>query len=386
MFRLFGVQERNAAMSFSLSTVLNTTIILGTCAGFLLLLLRTQWYKKIPVKVILIVCLAVMLRFLMPFEFPFTITVLLTKIWPHIYLLFWRTVFESSDVTIYLFQVLFAIWAAGSIFLLLQLYLKNVRFKKTVLSLPDTENPLIISALDEVNQRYKHSRPVRIAVSSDINTAPYITGISNPTVVLPDIEWDSQELSFVLGHELTHFYNHHLHIKLACEVITLLYFWNPFVHLLKKQIFKLLELETDSVFTASMNEEKRLAYAECMLNMSRLQYLSPGLGTAFATHGESNLHQRIQMLLEDRKNKKKFPAFLLSAFALLMFLLNFMFIFEASYVPPEIQATTMTLNEQTAYLIHRGDKYDVYYEGEYLVSVSGIFDESIPVYEEGCEK
>ena len=369
-------------MRFSLSTVLNTTIILGSSSCFLILLLRSKWHRKIPVKVILMVCLAIMFRFLMPFEFPFTVTVGITKVWPHIYLFFRRTVFESSDVTIYLYQGLFAAWAAGSVFLLLRLYLKSIRFKKTVLSLPDAENPLVISALDEVNQRYKHPRPVRIAVSSDINTAPYITGILSPTVVLPDIEWNSQELSFVLGHELTHYYNHHLHIKLVCEVITLLYFWNPFVYLLKKQIFRLLELETDSLFTASMNEEKRLAYAECMLNMSRLQYLSPGLGTSFATHGESNLHQRIQMLLEDGKNKKKFPAFLLSAFALLVFLLNFVFVFESSYTPPDIQATTITLNEKNAYLIHRGDEYDVYYEGEYLISVPEIFDESIPVYEE----
>ena len=369
-------------MKFTLATVLNTTVILGICSCFLMLLLNRRWYKKLPVKVALMACIAIMIRFLMPFEFPFTVSVYISKFWPHIYLFFRRPVVMNSGETVYLYQVLSVIWGAFSIFLLLRLYSKNLHLKRELASLPDETDPLVNSILDKINQQYKHFRHVRIAVSDNINTTPYITGILKPTIVLPDIKWDEQELSFILGHELTHFYNHHLHIKIVCEVISSLYFWNPFVHLLKRQIFKLLEMETDSIFTASMSDEKRLAYAECMLNMSRLQYLSPRLGTSFAPRCKSNLYHRMQILLGNGESKKKLPAFLLSEFVLLMFSINFVFVFESSYLPPNIQSTTIDMDDENTYLIRRGDTYDVYYEGNYLTSVSEVFDSSIPVYEE----
>lgn len=88
------------------------------------------------------------------------------------------------------------------------------------------------------------------------------------------------------------------------------------------------------------------------------------------------------MFLRDEESKQKLPAVLFSVFVLLMFSLNFVFVFESSYLPPNIQSTTIDMDDENTYLIRRGDTYDVYYEGNYLTSVSEVFDSSIPVYEE----
>lgn len=370
-------------MRFTLATVLNTTIILGVCVSILVLILnRIRWYKNLPIRTILAACIAVMFRFLLPFEFPFTTSVYISKIWPYIYLFFRHPVCTISNKTIILCQVLLVLWIVFSLFFLLRLFWKNLRLKKKILSLPDQKEQHIISLLNELNQQYKHPQNIRIAISNNKNSPPYITGIKHPTIVLPDIKWNNQELSFIFEHELTHFYKHHLHIKIACEIISILYFWNPFVYILKREIFKLLEIETDSILAARMNDEKKLAYAESMLNISRLQYSAPRFGAFFASHYESSLSRRIQILLCSSKNNKKSPICLFSIFVLTIFLLNFVFVFESAYLPPSIESSTINMNSQNTYLVHNGDMYDIFYEGQYLTSVSEIFDPSIPVYEE----
>lgn len=369
-------------MIFSLSTVLNTTVILGIGASVLLLFLnRPGWYRKLPVKTVLTACIAIMFRYLMPFEFPFTISVPITKIWPHIYLSLRHPIFTFSGMSVHLYQILFVIWIVGSASLLLRLFFKYLCLNKKILQLHEQTDPFVISVLDSINRKYQHSRHIRLVISDNINTAPYITGIFKPTIVLPNIKWNRQELSFILGHELTHFYNYHLQIKIMCEIIAVLYFWNPFVYMLKWQVFRLLELETDSVFTAPLDEEKRLAYAECMLNIARSQYAPLRFGTSFAPCSESALSQRIQILLGSGRKKKIFPVHLFTAFITLVCILNFMFVFESANLPQEIEATTMRMNKENTFLVPTEDGYDIYYEGEYLTSVSQIFDSSIPIHE-----
>ncbi len=370
-------------MKLTLATVLNTTVVLGICVSFLTLLLnRIKWYEKLPVRIILAACIAVMFRFLMPLEFPFTISVYISEIWPHIYLFFRRPVCMIFETSVFLYQILLVLWILISLLLLLKLFWENMCLKRRISLLPDQNDLPVISLLHELNQQYNHSRNIRIAVSSDKNLPPYITGIRHPAIVLPDIEWNYQDLSFIFEHELIHFYRYHLHIKIACEIISILYFWNPFVYILKKEIFKLLEIVTDSIVTTDMSDEKKIAYAESMLNISRIQYLSSKSGIFFASHHESGLRQRIQILLCNKKHKKKSFICLFSIFILTMFLLNFAFVFESIYLPPGIESTTINMNGQNTVLVHRDNLYDVFYEGEYLTSVSEIFDFSIPIYEE----
>lgn len=370
-------------MKVTLATVLNTTIILSICAGSLALILdRVKWYKRLPVRVILMACIAIMFRFLLPFEFPFTVSVYISKIWPCIYLFFRQPVCMIFEASVSLYQILLVLWVLFSLFFLLRLFWKSLCLKKKILLLPDQKDFHIISLLNEINQQYSHSRNIRIAISSEKNASPYITGVRNPTIVLPDIEWNNQELSFVFEHELTHFYRYHLHIKIVCEIISIIYFWNPFVYILKKEIFKLLEIVTDSSLTISMSDERKIAYAESMLNVSRLQYLSHEYRTFFASYHESSLRQRIQILLCNNENRKKSSVCLFSIFVLIMFLLNFVFVFESVYLPQNIESTTINMNSQNTVLVYNGNGYDIFYEGEYLTSVFEIFDSSIPVYEE----
>jgi beta-lactamase regulating signal transducer with metallopeptidase domain len=195
---------------------------------------------------------------------------------------------------------------------------------------------------------------------------------------LPDINLSEEELYYILFHEATHYYKHDLWVKLLLELTCIIYWWNPFIYILKQDIDKIMEIRVDLAVTNNFDEIDKIKYLECLLKIARGNS-SPELNSlslTFDSRTASVLSQRFQIIL-DKSMLKKSGVFhkALLVFLLSIFVLSSLFVLEPYSFKSDVQEYTVELTPQTAYLVHNKKKgYDVYVYNRYFATVTRIRD------------
>ena len=100
----------------------------------------------------------------------------------------------------------------------------------------------------------------------------------------------------VLRHEMVHATSYHFEEQVFTQLFSIVFWWNPFVHLLAQQQKLVHEWEADAV--ASQTERK--SYAETMIRFAA----QPSLGINFSSH-KQQLKQRIMKLQSDTQSASK---------------------------------------------------------------------------------
>lgn len=186
-------------------------------------------------------------------------------------------------------------------------------------------------------------------------------------ILIPkDFELSDAEKEIVLKHELFHIRHHDLTLKRLIRFIKMFYWWNPLGRFLEKKVNLLLELRVDTSITHSKRDKAN--YMDCLLKMAKhsAPKLFPASGISFAIANQSILTQRFRYLTTEKTSAKNPKNILLkvSPILLCMFLYgaSLLFIFEASYMPPEIaEDTTPTSPQNTYIIINENGLYDVYF-------------------------
>uniref|UniRef100_UPI001D010544 M56 family metallopeptidase n=1 Tax=Paenibacillus polymyxa TaxID=1406 RepID=UPI001D010544 len=66
---------------------------------------------------------------------------------------------------------------------------------------------------------------------------PIMYGLLRPTIVLPIETYTKEEQYFIMRHELQHYFYKDNWRKQIIEILCALYWWNPFVYILRKQLY-----------------------------------------------------------------------------------------------------------------------------------------------------
>ena len=66
--------------------------------------------------------------------------------------------------------------------------------------------------------------------------SPMMTGFLHPILLLPEMDYEEEELSLVFEHELTHLKHRDLYANLPSLVVTSLYWFNPAVHFAAREM------------------------------------------------------------------------------------------------------------------------------------------------------
>ena len=133
-------------------------------------------------------------------------------------------------------------------------------------------------------------RPVRL-LRSDIPTAPISFGVFRPAIMLDkDGLAGLEDADAVLAHEAAHLKNGDWPILLLSRAVRALFWFNPLVWLLVRQIDDRLEEAADELAIKGMT---RTAYAQALLNAARREYAPYPVNAATA----SKLERRIVRLL-----------------------------------------------------------------------------------------
>lgn len=144
---------------------------------------------------------------------------------------------------------------------------------------------------------------VKLAYNKQI-TSPVLIGLIKPTILLPTKQMAMIELDMALCHELIHFKRKDLWTKMLVLVASALHWFNPFIHLLRKEIYVWSELACDEEVVADMSHMERKRYGEMILNMMEQQAKTVATFGVFLSESKKDMKRRLTMMLKVKKMKK----------------------------------------------------------------------------------
>lgn len=315
----------------------------------------------------------------MSIEFPFASVIRSKNIYPEMVSFFEFCLFENQFLSVRVVDLFLAIWIVGSIYFLYRICRQEIAFKKRMSEELPTQKPQIYSIMNKVTNEKSHK--VRIIESSMIEI-PMVTGFIKPTIYLPCISLSDIELYNILQHEWTHYIHKDIWIKLFVKIICAIYWWNPFIYLLKKDIDNALEVKSDLYVTSKMSHEEKLDYLETILKIAKSikkknDPISPsGLGM-MSNKKNNSLKQRFEFVLECKfTNMIKNLGILLSILMIFLFLSSYFFVIQPYSSPQECEAGTIfDISPDNSFLVkNKNGIYNLYVNNVYMCNIEDIKD------------
>lgn len=158
--------------------------------------------------------------------------------------------------------------------------------------------------VDEMALRFFIERKIRIHIS-DVIDVPATLGFMKPIILLPVASVNHLSVSQVesiIMHELAHIRRNDYLVNIFVSLAETILFFNPFAHLLSKQVRKECELCCDDAVLKYQKDPGQYAYALLLLEKSRQQFT---LALA-ATGTEGQLLGRVKRILKQPEQKVRF--------------------------------------------------------------------------------
>lgn len=293
-------------MIFSLSTVLISIASASLLILILQLIIHNIVYiKSISYYVLLIISVFISLRLILPIEWTFTKTIHITNYLTTVY----RVLYTPYTILLGYSAIsfLYLIWIIGSLVKLFKLIKNMYEFQ--------------IVKKYAVNEKSIYEKEFSILSTPYLKGLYFLEGIDQPMTVypyhsiicLPKMTYSKIELENIFIHEIQHIKNKDVWIKLGIELLTILYWWLPFIYIFKREVETLIELRVDHQISQKMDEAKKLDYIESLISVSRKlinirNNNKPKIASQFTLREENLLKKRIYFYLDQRTKKRNLLA------------------------------------------------------------------------------
>lgn len=194
-------------------------------------------------------------------------------------------------------------WAAGTaLFLLWQLgsYLA-LRAKLSRSRRPLTDEA-ILAVLERESVAAGLRKPLQVYTAAV--GSPMIVGAIKPTLLLPEMELSTEQLSLVFRHELIHYRRRDIWYKLLLMLANAIHWFNPMVWLMVYAADRDLELSCDEAVVAGRDEAYREEYGRCLLAVVRAGMSRRTLFTTNFYSGKKTLKNRLATIFDTTKKHR----------------------------------------------------------------------------------
>lgn len=340
-------------------------------------LLKSKWgVKQIRIEICFICALLILLRLCLPFEFNhFNIPV--KSILPDVSLFLNQIIITYKERHFKIKYIFYLIWGIAAVILMIRTLWSYLSFGQNIKQLPDSNNFMLNDVLDKVIKKYNKKVDFKIVQTGKI-TMPMVFGLKKTYIIVPFLNLSEKEWYYILSHEAEHYYHGDLWIKVIFELLSNVYWWNPLVYLLKRQVAKTLEIHNDLKITGSMNDEDQIEYLECLLKIAK-QHKQLKLDKMALSFGAgSMLVNRCHLIVEqDTPNVSRYLSLCFIIIPLCaLFIISFFIVFEPYGISKDAEFVTVELNKDTAYLYHTEAGYEIYYLDEFFGFI-GEIDETL---------
>lgn len=230
-------------------------------------------------------------------------------------------------------------WAAVGIILLLWF---SFRYWRAVRRMTQSlaRDPLADEILQSIRKESKRSLKVQVFRTERAST-PMGVGIFRRKIILPCGEIPAQELEYILRHEYTHFLHGDLWVKLLTQVYCCLFWWNPLVYLLRRDLPQILEIRCDMAVTKDYTVFQKAEYLQTIVNSLKRMGKERDTSRQFlvsarllASEDSLSLVERFRLISGGQEPRRLMTASLLTG-ALCLLFVSYLFIFQSAYDPPE---------------------------------------------------
>lgn len=379
-------------MNITFSTIVNTILFSGVAILLLeYVISKKEILLRIGISAVLFLMMILMIRFFLPIELPIQRNIDVKKVWPDIYVSFVipRFLFWGNEWSI--LNILTVISIVGSIFFVVKLVCSYHFLSVAINKYDMVSDPIIIENINKINATFKKPKIFKVVEWSHIDS-PIIFGLYKPCIILPKIDLLEEEWFYVLSHEMSHFYFKDLWIRVTCQLLQAIYWWNPFIYLLRNQITKVQELRVDSAVIKHLEEIKKLEYLECLIKVAKLQVKHERMSyvAAFSSDSENEVSKRIHSIYQFiNGNQRSFKSSVKSVVIGLLLILsifvipNFFIVEPFSRDEDDIEGT---YTAEEIYLIQKSDgTYDFYANDVYIGTITELHEKFVNIYNEKGE-
>lgn len=221
------------------------------------------------------------------------------------------------------------------------------------------------------------NRKIIIKVSTTIDI-PKVWGFRACHLYVPNFSLSSEEWKFILEHEIEHIKLHDTFIKVLLLLVSAIFWWNPLMYILRKDIDQMLELRCDAKLIEHYSKRQQTYYLETLLKVlkqKRASIISNShnyMTASFVNYSAYSLtRQRFEIILDNNHRNKKL-IFCYYALSTLLFIGSYFIILQP--------AETVDITNTPTLILHvSDDQYELYVNGKFSKTLNST-DIKTPKY------
>ncbi len=208
---------------------------------------------------------------------------------------------EVNNSTIYMsVQYLPYIWIGIVCIVIIYNLITYLTYIKT-LNIKYIENVQEFIKSKDYNKKIKTN--IHMGLSKKINN-PISIGLLKKTIIFPDEEIDNNDFKYMIAHELFHIKNRDIECKFLLLLLNSLYWFNPIVLFLSKQINEMIEQNADYNVLKNENINYRIEYGKTLLKQIEKNTTNKyQIITNFADSKKSIINRFYNITSTDKKSK-----------------------------------------------------------------------------------
>ncbi|MBV4417826.1 M56 family metallopeptidase [Clostridium tyrobutyricum] len=212
----------------------------------------------------------------------------------------------NSNNTINYFEILFYLWFIVSITFTVYYIISYISFNKKIKHfMYDISDDIITHMYSNLLVEMNIRKKVSLKFCRGIST-PLGIGIIHSYILLPEVNYNAEEIKYILKHELMHFKRHDMLYKIILLVVTIMHWFNPLAYILCRLINNNCELSCDEAILKKSDIKERKLYALTLINSLRLNKnnaFQNNLTMGFNSK-KNILRGRLENMLNLKKRKK----------------------------------------------------------------------------------
>lgn len=206
-------------------------------------------------------------------------------------------------------NVVFIIWLSGAAIVILcdltGYLLQKRRIYRSCFPLEDTQIRRLWEQM-RIEAEVRQSIPI---YRSSIVYAPLVAGLRSKCLLLPERNYEEKELVHIFRHELQHLKHHDIWVKMLYLVLCAVYWFQPAVWLMQREMGKDLEALCDRRAVRGFAAAERYSYTQTMIRcMSGRKGAYMPVSSGFSGDVKT-MKERIRLIMKGNKLKKGFGIF-----------------------------------------------------------------------------
>lgn len=171
-----------------------------------------------------------------------------------------------------------------------------------------TEDTELNNILDEICTD-KEKRNIKIVQTAAVEI-PCCIGIFEKRILIPDKKYSREELHYIILHEYTHLDNKDILTIQLINILCIVFWWNPFVYILKGDMYQSIEIRCDQTVTKKLKSAERGNYLTVILkeykaSVQGKEFRKPaGAMPLFEDHSD-HLIERFRLVAEGQQSSSR---------------------------------------------------------------------------------